>query len=78
MRIVDHYRGGPHPGSKGYGLYTGKEGLEGGSPVWNGLSVQWNKEVAARAIHGYRMFFIHVLPVAPNKFRPPSVVGGQM
>jgi hypothetical protein len=77
LRIVDHYhyRGGYQ---RQGGLYGGKEGLEGGSPVWNGLSVQWNKEVAGRAVHGYRMFFIQTLPVAPNKFRPPSVVGGQL
>lgn len=24
---------------------------------------------------GYRMFFVRVLPVIPNKFRPPSKVG---
>lgn len=27
---------------------------------------------------GFRMFFVRVLPVAPNKFRPPSKVGEQM
>lgn len=27
---------------------------------------------------GYRMFFVRVLPVAPNKFRPPSKIGEEM
>lgn len=74
MRIVDHWRGGAGRGRHG------KAGLElqGPPPVWNGLSVQWSKAMAATAVQGYRMFFLRVLPVAPNKFRPPSMVGGEM
>lgn len=32
----------------------------------------------ADGVNGYKMFFIRVLPVAPNKFRPPSKVGEEM
>ena len=38
----------------------------------------WTKEAEVAAKQGFRMFFIRVLPVAPNKFRPPSKVGEEM
>ncbi len=32
----------------------------------------------AEAKSAYKMFFLRVLPVAPNKFRPPSKVGEEL
>ncbi|GFH21937.1 DNA-directed RNA polymerase subunit, partial [Haematococcus lacustris] len=46
--------------------------------VWQGLRVVWDPELAPRLQQGYAMFFLRSLPVAPNKFRPPSMVGGEM
>ena len=34
--------------------------------------------VKSSSNEGYRMFFVRVLPVAPNKFRPPSKIGEEM
>ena len=42
------------------------------------LSVQFTREAERAAKESWRMFFIRMLPVAPNKFRPPSVMGDLM
>lgn len=42
------------------------------------VAVQFSPEAEEAAKKAYRMFFVRVLPVAPNKFRPPSVMGDQM
>ncbi|KAL6757626.1 hypothetical protein V8C86DRAFT_3094630 [Haematococcus lacustris] len=54
------------------------EGGKGEQGVWQGLRVVWDPELAPRLQQGYAMFFLRSLPVAPNKFRPPSMVGGEM
>ncbi|KAF5840614.1 hypothetical protein DUNSADRAFT_16129 [Dunaliella salina] len=41
-------------------------------------SLKWSKEAEERIKAGYQMFFVHTLPVVPNKFRPPSKVGEDM
>ena len=37
-----------------------------------------SKKPAVVSDEGFRMFFVRVLPVAPNKFRPPSRVREEM
>lgn len=42
------------------------------------LAVVWAPQAEAAARASWSMFFLRVLPVTPNKFRPPSVMGEQM
>ncbi len=41
------------------------------------LVVRYSPEYESVAKEGYRMFFLQVLAVPPNKFRPPSIMGEQ-
>ena len=47
-----------------------------GTPLSGGVGAA--KGVTSQANECYHMFFVRVLPVAPNKFRPPSKVGEEM
>ncbi len=51
-------------------IYAGKPGIRD-----LGLGRGLAAKAPSSSDQGYRMFFVRVLPVAPNKFRPPSKVG---
>ncbi|GAX74019.1 hypothetical protein CEUSTIGMA_g1469.t1 [Chlamydomonas eustigma] len=60
-------------------IYAAELGsLDGSLSDQQGKSRGLAKAALAKSKEGYRMFFVRVLPVAPNKFRPPSKVGEEM
>jgi DNA-directed RNA polymerase I subunit RPA1 len=74
------------PGGDGWGTATGGS-RPGGRRLLRGVSLaldagrlvaRFSKAAEAEARSRWRMFFVRVLPVAPNKFRPPSIMGDTM